>query len=90
MFFSERMPPNSCYDDSITLIPKPNILQRKEERKKDRQREREKERKERRKESYRPISLMNTDVKFLKKIEIIIQQLIKLIIHPNQVRFIPG
>jgi hypothetical protein len=59
--------PNTFYEASITLIPKPG------------------------KESYRPMSLMNTDLKIFNKILVNrIQQHIKKIIYHDNVGCILG
>ena len=68
----ERTLPNSFYEATITLIPKPDKDKTK-------------------KENYRPITLMNINVKILNKIIANrIQQYVKKLKHHDQVRFIPG
>ena len=72
--------PNSFYEATITLIPKPY---------KDPQTN--KQTKKKNKKNYRPISLMNTNAKILNKILTNrIQQHIKKTIHHDQMGFISG
>jgi hypothetical protein len=67
--------PNSFYEATITLIPKPHKDSTKKKKKK----------------NFRPISLMNINAKILNKIHTNqIQEHIKTIIHHDQVGFIPG
>ena len=64
--------PNSFYEATITLIPKPHKYPTKIE-------------------NFSPISLMNVDAKILNKVLVKqIQEHIKMIIHHDQVDFIPS
>ena len=75
--------PNSFYEATITLIPKPEKDAKTKKTKQKTKKNQEKH--------YRPISPMNIDAKLLNKILVIrIQQHIKKIIHRDQVGFIPG
>ena len=67
---------NTLYEDTITVIPKPD---------------KDATRKKKKKENYRPTSLMNIDAKILNKIFANrIQQHIKKLIYHDQIGFIPG
>ena len=72
--------PNSFYEATITLIPKP-----------DKDPQKNKQTNKQNKKNYRPISLMNTNAKILNKILTNrIQQHIKKTIHHDQMGFISG
>ena len=69
--------PNSIYEATITLVPKPDKDATKKKKKK--------------RENYRPMSLMNINAKILNKILANrIQKHVKKMIHHDQVSFIPG